>query len=282
MEISAAEVKKLREKTGAGMMECKKALLKTDGDFAGAEKILKELGLAAAKKREGRVTKEGRIFSRVVKNRAALLELNCETDFVGKNKDFIAAGEKLINIVADKNPSEATDEMKEIVTGIVGIIKENITLKRFTTVDIADDERVADYIHGEGKYGVLVKIKLADPSKADNPEVREMLNDLALHATARAPLYLVKNDVDQNYLKEQEAIFTKQAESLGKPPNVVAGIVKGKLNKHLGEICFMDQPFVKDENLTVNKALTSLGDTLNSKIELTDFRYYKLGVDLDE
>jgi elongation factor Ts len=282
VDISATDVKKLREKTGAGMMECKKALVSALGDFAAAEKTLKELGLAAAKKREGRVTKEGKIFSKVTKNRAALLELNSETDFVARNKDFIAVGQKLIDSVVDGNLKEVSAGMTELVNGAIAIIKENIILKRFTTLEVAANELVLDYIHGDGKYGVLVKIKTDNPALLSNDKVKTMANDLALHATARAPMYLKRDDVDPNYLKEQESIFTKQAENLGKPANVLAGIIKGKVSKHLAEICFVDQPFVKDENLTVTQALNALGKELGAKIELADFRYYKLGVDMTE
>lgn len=277
MEIKATDVKQLREKTGAGMMDCKKALIEAQGDFIKAEKILKELGLAAARKRAGRATGEGRIFSRIADSRAVLLELTCETDFVAKNKEFIALGEKLADVAIDTGASIKPESLTPLVQDAVGRIKENITLRRLQMMEAGAAELLMDYIHGEGKIGVLVKFSLSDPALKEDARVREVAFDLTLHTAAFAPLFLKRDQVPAGYLKEQEEIFTKQAESLGKPEHVLRGIIQGKLNKHLAEICFLDQPFVKDQNVKVAKVLDNLSREVDGKIQISDYLYYKVG-----
>lgn len=279
MEVKAADVKALRAKTGAGMLDCKNALVESNGDFARAEKKLKELGLAAASKRSGRATNEGRIFSRIDSGRAGLLELACETDFVARNTDFIKMGTDMLEIVVTQNLSESTHEIQEMVTDAIGKIKENITLRRFTTMQQDDNTLIVDYIHGEGKIGVLVKLK-GDKIVLDNPIVKEFAFDCALHIAAYNPLYLTKDLVDPGYISEQEEIFAKQAAGLNKPENVVAGIVKGKLNKHLSEIVMLDQAFVKDEKRKVADVLKDTAKQVEGAIEIADFKYYRIGEEI--
>ncbi|MBN2534057.1 MAG: translation elongation factor Ts [Spirochaetales bacterium] len=277
MEIKASMVKELREITGAGMMECKKALVQADGDFAKAEKILKELGLAAAKKRDGRATNEGRIFSRLDGNRGILLELSCETDFVAKNKDFIALGEKCLDIIIEKNLTEITEDLNLCVKDTIARIKENIILKRFKVIEAKDDEFLVDYIH-ESKIGVIIKFSSGgNPALKNNEKVKTTTFDLALHAAAFAPLYLDRDKINPEYLKEQEEIFKKQAGKLDKPEKVIQGIVKGKLNNHIAEICFVEQGFVRDDKLKVSTVLKNLGKEAGGTISITDFLYFKLG-----
>ena len=281
MEIKATDVKALREKTGAGMMDCKKALVQANGDFAKAEKILKELGLAAAQKRAGRVTKEGRVFSRIQDGKGVLLELTCETDFVAKNKEFLALGASLSDLAIAKGPGSKPEDFSSQVQDAVGKIKENITLRRLQVMETNASDLILDYIHGEGKIGVMVKFNLSDPSLKDNPRVKEVAFDLTLHTAAFAPLFLKRDQVAESYLKEQEEIFTKQAEKLGKPEKVVKGIVQGKLNKHLAEICFLDQPFVKDQNLKVSKILDDLNKEIGGQVQIDEYLYYKVGEELE-
>ncbi len=277
MEIKAQDVKALREKTGAGMMDCKKALLNANGDFARAEKLLKELGLAAAQKRMDRATNEGRVFIKLAPGKGAMVELSCETDFVARAREFVETGEMLADLVLRKSGDAFKKEADELVTGAVGKIKENITLRRHAIVEVGADELLKDYIHGEGRIGVLVKLAVSDPALKTNPTVQETAFDLALHVAAFAPQFLSRDKVKPEYVKEQEEIFTKQAGSLGKPANVAAGIAKGKLNKHLSEITLLDQAWVKDPGLTTAKVLDQLGKEVNGKVRLVDFLYYKVG-----
>ncbi|MBN1696267.1 MAG: translation elongation factor Ts [Spirochaetales bacterium] len=277
MEIKAQDVKNLREATGAGMMDCKKALVTSNGDFKKAEKYLKEQGLAAAQKRAHRATNEGRIFSRVSPDMGILLELSCETDFVAKNKDFIALGEKLVAIINDKKLTAPSDELEACVKDVIAVIKENLVLRRFEVLKAGQDELLVQYIHGEGRIGVIVKLKVSEPALKENEKVKQTAFDLALHVAAFAPLYLSAGNVEEEYMKEQEEIFMKQAEKTGKPENVLKGIVKGKMNKHLADICLLDQAFVKDEKKNVASVLKDLGKEVGGNIEITDYLYFKIG-----
>jgi elongation factor Ts len=281
VEIKATDVKALREKTGAGMMDCKNALVQANGDFTKAEKILKELGLAAAQKRAGRATREGRVFSRIQDGKGVLLELTCETDFVAKNKEFLTLGESLTELAIAKGLGAKPEDFSSQVQDAVGKIKENITLRRLQVMETNANGLILDYIHGEGKIGVMVKFTLSDPSLKDNPRVKEVTFDLALHTAAFAPLFLRPDQVSESYLKEQEEIFTKQAEKLGKPEKVVKGIVQGKMNKHLSEICFMDQPFIRDQNLKVSKVLDQLNKEIGGQVQIDEYLYYKAGEEIE-
>jgi len=279
VEIKATDVKNLRDKTGAGMMDCKKALVEAGGDFAKAEKILKGLGLAAAAKRAGRATNEGRIFISKNSQKAVVLELSCETDFVAKNDDFKALGNELCAKIIEKSissPGEDND-LETSIKNTIGKIKENIMLKRFKVLETDDNELFSDYIHGEGRIGVLVKLSSADVSLKENESVKELAFNLALHVAAFAPLFISSANVPESYKKEQEEIFWKQAKALGKPENVLEGIVKGKMKKHFSEICFLEQNYVKDEKMKVQQVLDNMSKEIGSTISFVDFIYYKVG-----
>jgi elongation factor Ts len=284
-EITAADVKKLREKTGAGMMECKNALVASTGDFAAAEKVLKEKGLAAVEKRSGRATNEGKIFIKIKEDgsRAVLLELASETDFVARNPDFIALGAELADKVLEKGCTGITDELKNMVTDLATKIRENMGLKRLTTLDASPNEYLTRYIHGDGNIGVVVKIGADKPEAFKDEAVKGFAFNIALHIAAFNPLSLSKEKVDPAWLKEQEEIFRKQMEQdesmKSKPANVAENILKGKVNKFLKEICLLDQGYVKDEKLTVSQALAEISKQAGAAITINGFIYYKVGLD---
>jgi elongation factor Ts len=206
-----------------------------------------------------------------------LLELTCETDFVAKNKDFLALGRKLTGLALAKGPGAKPQDFEGSVKEVVGIIKENMELRRLGLLSAGPQELLVDYIHGEGRLGVLVKVTLSSAELAKNPRVKEVAFDLALHTAAFAPQYLSRDRVPKEYIAEQEAIFRKQAESTGKPEKVLQGIAQGKLNKHLSEICFLEQGFVRDPNLKVSKLLENLGKEIGGKMTISDYLYYKVG-----
>ncbi len=280
MEIRAEDVKALREKTGAGMMDCKKALTQAEGDFKKAEKILKELGLAAAAQRVGRATKEGRIFTRISGSKAGILELSCETDFVAKNQDFIRLGNELISMIVDNGVSPQSPEITEKIASLISTIKENMALRRAEVITAGPNEMIIDYIHGEGRIGVLVKARVDKPELLKHEKVRSFVFDCALHVAAFSPLFLSEQSIPQDYLKEQEEIFMKQAENLGKPANVLQGIVKGKLKKHFAEVCLLDQPFVKDDKHSVAQVAAEVGKEAGGTVSIVQFLYYKVGEEL--
>ena len=278
MEIKATEVKRLREKTGAGMMDCKNALLKVEGDFDKAERLLKEQGLAAAVKKSDRVTNSGKIFSRILPDKGILLELTCETDFVARNSMFLELGEAIMNKVVAQKLTAPTEDLQLMVKETIGKIKENMQLRRIVSMPVATNEALVEYIH-DNRIGVMLRFSLGDPKVKDSPRVKEILFDCALHAAAFAPLFLSRDKVSPAFLKEQEEIFAKQAENLGKPPNVLQGIIKGKMNKMLSEICLLEQPFVKDDKRKVSKVLEELSKEAGTKIDIVEYVYMRLGAE---
>ena len=284
--ISAGDVKALREKTGAGMMECKNALVETEGDFAKAEKLLKEKGLAAVEKRSGRATNAGKIFIKIKDNSgagssAALVEMLTETDFVAMNPEFIALGGTVADIVLEKGCNEPTDELNGMVNDLASKIRENMSLKRVKTVNAAPGEYLTSYIHGEGAIGVLIKFGSDKAEVFSSEDIKSFAFTIALHVAAFNPMYLDQSKVDAAWLKEQEEIFRKQMEQdeamQGKPANVLENILKGKVNKFLKEICLMDQGYVKDEKMTVAQALAEAGKSSGAKLTVLDYVYFRVG-----
>jgi len=281
MAISPLDVKKLRDQTGAGFGDCKEALEKAGGDFAAAEKFLKEKGLAAVAKRSGRAATEGRVFTSIVGNHAAVIEISCETDFVARNPEFVTTGQAILDalVKAGATGPDATADAK--LKELAVKTKENLGIRTFKTLSTGAGEAIVQYIHGEGRIGVLVKLHVADAAKAADPKVQQFGFDLALHAAAFNPTYLNRSKVDAAWLKEQEEIMkVRDAEQLtGKPENIVAGIMKGKVEKFLKQISFVDQPFVKDDKITVTQAAEKLGKDLGTKVEVVDYAYVQVGVE---
>jgi elongation factor Ts len=282
-EISAAEVKKLREKTGAGMMECKNALVSTEGDFAKAEKLLKEKGLAALEKRSGRATNEGKIFVKTKSDGSAsvLVELLSETDFVARNPEFIELGGIIADKALEKGIGEVTDELSGMVTDLATKIRENMGIKRICLVKASPNEYLTQYIHGDGKIGIVVKCESDKPEIFKDEEVKSFVFSLALHIAAFNPAAIDRSKIDSAWLKEQEEIFRVQMEKdeklKGKPDKVLVGILQGKVNKHLSEICLMEQGYVKDEKITVAKAIEECAKKAGAKLAVNDYVYYKVG-----
>ncbi|MDR2478599.1 MAG: translation elongation factor Ts [Treponema sp.] len=285
-EISATDVKRLREKTGAGMMECKNALVEKSGSFEEAEKLLKEKGLAALEKRSGRATNEGKVFIKVTddSSTAVLVELSSETDFVARNPDFISLGETIAVRALEKGSTGPDDELNGLVTGLATKIRENMGLKRLTLVKAGANEYLTRYIHGDGNIGVVVKCDSDKPEIFKTEEVKAFVFSLALHIAAFNPLALDKSKVDQAWLKEQEEIFRKQMEGDEKfskmresKPEQFEKILQGKITKYLSEICLLDQGYVKDEKLTVGQALSEYGKKFGAQLNVNDYVYYKVG-----
>jgi elongation factor Ts len=282
-EISAADVKRLREKTGAGMMECKNALVTTEGDFAKAEKLLKEKGLAAVEKRSDRATNEGKVFVKTAEDGslAVLVELATETDFVSRNPEFIALGGTIADKALAQGVTEPTAELSALVTDLATKIRENMSLKRIRQVKAGANEYLTQYIHGDGNIGVVVKFDSDKPEIFKNEDVRAFAFTFALHIAAFNPAALDRSKVDPAFLKEQEEIFRKQMEGdeklKGKPANVIDNILKGKVNKFLADICLAEQGYVKDEKFTVAQALSDFGKPLGAKININDYVYFKVG-----
>lgn len=281
MAVNATDVKTLREKTGAGMMDCKKALEEAGGDFKKAERILKELGLAAAVKRSGRSMNEGRIFTALKGRQAGIVELSCETDFVARNEDFINLGKFVAESVNEKQLNEPSEELNIKVQELAGRLKENISLRRCKSVKASANGFLTTYIHGEGRIGVIINMEAEKPEALQNDKVKTLAFDLALHTAAFNPKYLKPGNVDAAYVKEQEEIFKKQTEGMDKPEQVIQGIIKGKINKHLAEICLLNQGFVKDEKLPVAKVIEAKAKEVGSGLSLKGYLYFCVGEELE-
>ncbi len=276
MAITAAQVKELREKTGAGMMDCKKALVDSNGDFNAAEKLLKEKGLAAVAKRAERATKEGRIFVRQDGNKVAIVELVCETDFVANNVEFIACGEKVLDEVFAKGYTQVEKELNDILLDFATRTRENMSLSKVQVLTVPENAVVGKYVHHDFKTAAVTIIKGSTDAK-----VAEFARDCCMHLAAFTPAYIKKSDVPESYIDEQKEIFKAQMDSdekmAGKPENVKEGILQGKINKHLAEICFVDQMFVKDDKKTVNAKLAEVAKETNSTLEFGEIVLFVLG-----
>ena len=276
MAITAQDVKALREKTGAGMMECKKALTECNGDISEAEKYLKEKGLAAVAKRAERATSEGRLFVRQEGNKIALVELTCETDFVANNADFIAAGEKMLDVTLANGYTKVEAEHETILEPLKVSIRENMKVAKVEIVEIPGDSIGSFYVHSDKKTGAIVVIK---GSTAE--AVKTFAYDCCLHIAAFTPAYTSKKDVPESYIADQKEIFKAQMDQdekmASKPDNVKEGILQGKVNKHLAEICFEDQMFVKDDKKTVTAKLAEVGKEVGATLSFVTAKLYVLG-----
>ena len=284
--ISAADVKALREKTGAAMMECKNALVETDGDFAKAEKILKEKGLAAVEKRSGRATKAGKVIIKIKDegakgSTAVLVETVAETDFVARNPEFIQMCGAIADRALEKGYTDVNDELNNMVLDLAAKIRENMKLNRVKVVKAAPGEYLTSYIHGDGAIGIVVRFKADKSDVFTNEDVKSFAFTIALHVAAFNPVALDQTKIDQGWLKEQEDIFRKQMEQdesmQGKPANVLDNILKGKVSKFLKEICLMDQGYVKDEKMTVAQALADAGKRFGAKLSIEEYVYLRVG-----
>ncbi|MCR5317478.1 MAG: translation elongation factor Ts [Treponema sp.] len=276
MAITAAQVKELREQTGAGMMDCKKALTETNGDFDAAAKLLKEKGLAAVAKRAERVTSEGRIFIRQNGNKIAVVELVCETDFVANNADFISSGEKILDMVFEKGYTEPNKELSDVLLDFATRTRENMSLSKVQIIEVPEGASSGIYVHSNFKQAAVTIVKGSTDDK-----VKEFAKDCCMHLVAFTPAYIKQSDVPQSYIDEQKDIFKKQMEQdpkmASKPENVREGILQGKINKHLAEVCFVDQMFVKDDKKSVSAKLAEIGKEVGATLEFGDISLLVLG-----
>jgi len=253
MAISAKLVKELRDKTGAGMMDCKKALTATEGDLDKAVDWLREKGISKAEKKSDRIAAEGLCNVAKKGNEAILFELNSETDFVAKNQQFLDLlddlAETLINSNATDDSEALAVEMSgqtvaDVLVSATAKIGEKFSLRRFTRITKSDDESFGIYKHMGGKIVALTVLKGTD---------EEVARDIAMHVAAINPKYLNQNQISDEIIKHEKEVLTNEALNEGKPANIVEKMVMGRLNKYLKEICLVNQPFVKNPDLTVEK-----------------------------
>lgn len=261
--VTASQVKELREKTGAGMMDCKKVLTETDGDMEKAMELLRERGIAKAAKKSDRIAAEGLVDAYISENGkvGAVVEVNAETDFVGKNEEFKKFVADIAKQVAEKNPANVEELLaqssmveegkivQEVLTNKIATIGENMTIRRFERFESANGT-VAKYIHGEGKIGVLVEMENADEVLA---------KDICMQIAAAKPEFLNREAVPAERVDKEMEILKAQAMNEGKPAEIAEKMVQGRIGKFYGEICLIEQPFVKDPDMKVSKLMESKG-----------------------
>lgn len=276
-DITAAMVKELRNATNVSMMECKRALVETDGDADKATKLLRERGVAVAAKRAARVAKEGIVASASNEDGKikSLVEVNSETDFVAKNDNFKAFVDLMANNALDTD--EALSEKYEAeVTAKRVEIGENITIRRNVRYVLEGTGAVASYIHMGGKVGVLVEVACEKEATAETDAFKTLVNDINLHIAACAPQHLNKDEVPAETVASEREIFLKQVE--GKPEHIIDQIVNGKLEKFYGEICLVSQGFVKEPKQSITALLEEVGKTVEDKLTIKRFVRYQLGL----
>ncbi|QKK01642.1 MAG: elongation factor Ts [Pseudomonadota bacterium] len=266
MSISAAQVKELRDRTGAGMMECKKALVETGGDIDAAIEHLRKSGLAKADKKAGRVAAEGAVVMAESDRGAVLVEINCETDFVAKDEHFRQFAERVAAVALSADSVEALsaaplDDDRSVDDArqhLVAKLGENIQVRRMARLSVDDDGILGGYIHG-GRIGVLVGVVGGDEALA---------RDIAMHIAALNPAWRDAEDVPEAVIEQEKQILVAQAEDSGKPPEIVEKMVSGRLRKRLSELTLTGQPFVKDSDMTVGQLLKSRGASVSRFVRL--------------
>ncbi|WP_297518811.1 translation elongation factor Ts [uncultured Clostridium sp.] len=289
MNITAKMVKELREKTGAGMMDCKKALSEVAGDIEKAVEALRERGLAAAAKKSGRVAAEGIIKTYIAadKKSGVILELNCETDFVAINEDFIGFSDMLAKLIAGNNFAnveevlaaelEAGKTVQAGLTELIAKIGENMSLRRFEKYSVTSGV-VKDYIHGGGRIGALVELS----SDKESEELDNLAKELCMQIAAANPACISEADVDQEELAKEKEVLKAQALNEGKPEKIVDKMVEGRIKKYLKEICLLDQVWVKDGDLTIAKLLEAKSKELGATITVNKFVRFERGEGIEK
>ncbi len=272
-EISAALVKELREKTGAGMMDCKKALSETNGDMEAAIDFLRKKGLSAAAKKEGRIAAEGVVADCLKGNVGVIVEINSETDFVAKNADFLAFTKQIAEVITDKNPADVDALLQvqaegktvaEILNEKIATIGEKISIRRFKR---CEGGSIGTYIHMGGKIGVVVELEGGDA---------ELAKDICLHVAAANPKFLDSSSVDPAYIAKEEEIFSAKLAEQGKPANMIPNIVKGQVAKLLKEVCLVHQPFVKNPDVSIEQLVAGKG------AKIVSFTRFQMGEGIEK
>lgn len=286
--ISAATVKELRDKTNAGMMDCKKVLTETDGDIDAAIKLLRERGIAKAGAKADRAANEGIISARVNGDASSglLVEVNCETDFVSKNDNFQGFVSEIADTLAASDAAEleaalavtlGVGSVEEAVKAKVVEIGENLILRKYVRFNAEAGGVVASYIHPPGKVGVLIEVGTGKAETKDSEAFQELIKDLTLHIAACSPKGLSREDIPADVVDAEREIYRARLADSGKPENIIDKILEGQMNKFYSESCFLDQPFVKDDKQTVTQLLEAKGKELGDTLKVTRFVRFGLG-----
>ena len=289
--ITAQMVKELRERTGAGMMDCKKALNEVNGDTEKAIELLREKGLAAAAKKAGRVAAEGLVKTYVSQDgkTASIVEVNCETDFVAANEAFVELADNAAKQAANSN-AKAIEELveekyiadesitlKDAVTALIAKLGENMNVRRFEKL-VVENGAIESYIHGGGRIGVLVKVEC----EKESPVLREVAKDVAMQVAATNPLFLNREAVDNEALEKEKEIYRVQALNEGKPENIVEKMVVGRVQKYYKENCLVEQVWVRNPDLTIEKYLKEKSKEVGAPITVGAFVRFEKGEGIEK
>jgi elongation factor Ts len=289
MEITSGMVKELREKTGAGLMDCKAALASAGGDMEKAIDALRTKGLAAAAKKSSRIASEGLVVAHVEGGSGTLVEINCETDFVSKNEEFASLAKEIagqVNTKAPKDVDEALllplngDTVGERITEKIAKIGEKLSFRRFARFEVpAGSGLIVPYIHMGGKIGVLVALEGAGP---DNGQVATLAKDLAMQVAAANPSYICRADVPSSVIEREKSIYKEQAKASGKPEKILDKIAEGKLEKYYGDFCILEQAFIKDPDRKVGQLLAEAGKAAGKEITMKAFARFQVGEGMEK
>lgn len=288
MTVTPQMIKELREQTGAGFGDVKSALTEANGNMEEATKILRKKGLAAAGKKAGRVTAEGAVVANVTGNTGALVEVNCETDFVGRNEVFQRFANEVAKVVVETKAGSVDDLLNtkwpggdetvaQKVSEQIASIKENISIRRFALYEAPESGVINTYIHGGGKIGVMVEV-----TGSNREHATEIAKDVAMHIAAAEPRFLRREDVTQKDLDTEREIARDAALKSGKPENIVEKMVSGKMEKFYGEACLLEQPYIRDDKATVSQYLSRRGKESGCEFVVTRFTRYKLGEGIEK
>lgn len=289
--ITAAMVKELRERTGSGMMDCKKALNETNGDMDKAIEVLREKGLAAATKKAGRIAAEGVVVTYISEDMktGSVVEVNCETDFVAANEDFKTLADNVAKMVvasnattveellAEKYIADENMTLQEAVTALIAKLGENMSVRRFEKF-VGDNGVVQSYIHGGGKIGVLVQLSCEKQDEV----LKTVAKDVAMQVAAANPLFLNKDQVDNESLEKEKEIYRVQALNEGKPENIVEKMVMGRISKYYKEVCLVDQVWVKNGDYTIGKYVAEAGKKIGAPVEVVRFARFERGEGIEK
>ena len=296
MEITASMVKTLREKTGAGMMDCKKALQETDGDMEKAIDLLREKGLSKAAKKADRIAAEGLIgveVSSCGKN-AAILEINSETDFVAKNEEFQQLVKDVTNLVLEKSPATLEDllalelngqKVQDELNAKISKIGENMNIRRFERLSV-ENGKIISYVHGAGKIASLVKLE----TSSQDAKIEELGKDIAMQVAAMNPKYISEKDVDSEYLEHEREVLKQQAinennelpQERRKPEEIVLKMLEGRLKKELKEVCLLDQAFVKEPKKSVADVVSETAKAVGADVIVVQIVRFEVGEGIEK
>lgn len=290
MSVSATDVKKLRDATGAGMMDCKRALTETNGDIEKAVEYLRKKGIAKAEKKVSRETKDGLIHSYVMQGNqlGLILEVNCETDFVAKTDDFKNFVKNVTLHISEKKPADRSDllqqsfindsnkTIEELQKELIAKIGENITIKRFERYE-SKNGVIDSYIHPGSKLGVLVEVSCDNHAITQSSEIKSFIHDIAMQIAASNPLVVSRENLSSEVIEKELNIYKSQAQDQKKPEHIAEKIAQGKMEKFYQEVCLIEQSFIKDPNLTIRDLLKELIEKTGETIAIKRFARFQLG-----